>query len=365
MKEGERPLPTPPPTPPLPLHRTMRIVGGEGGLVSPPHYVVEWGKGARGDARGALCAPLGLLSHGPFGPKQFWKGGVPKNPWRPPPPGGLQGGGVRFGGRSVIQSSSTLRAYQIRSVPPSPAPHRQRCWRRYSRAKGMQLPPPHGTPPPPPSSSPASPHWRSQLGDASPPNWLRQWGGGTLRPPPPRKGRAPPTPKPPPHEPPPSRTPPSHHRWEGFQGVMWREPGGGRGDASRALRARTHWRSQWRRERPPPNPPYPPPPSPPYYAYSRWRGRACIPPPTTWWSGGKGARGDARGALCAPLGLLSHGPFGPKQFGKGVPPQNPWRPPPGASKGGFDAGAARAPWHFLVTHLFPLAFLWTYVRALV
>nr|UYR50722.1 hypothetical protein [Morchella crassipes] len=59
---GERP-PRPPPTPPLPLHRTMRIVGGEGGLVSPPPLRGGvGGKGARGDARGALCAPLGLLS---------------------------------------------------------------------------------------------------------------------------------------------------------------------------------------------------------------------------------------------------------------------------------------------------------------
>nr|UYR50947.1 hypothetical protein [Morchella crassipes] len=102
-------------------------------------------------------------------------------------------------------------------------------------------------------------------------------------PPPPRKGRAP------------------HHYVVGNP-YRWGEGG----DASRALRARTHWRSQWRGGASPPDPPPPPPPpSPPYYAYSRWRGRACIPPPLRGGVGGKGARGDARGRCAPPLGLLS------------------------------------------------------------
>nr|UYR50765.1 hypothetical protein [Morchella crassipes] len=79
--------PTPPPTPPLPLHRTMRIVGGEGGLVSPPLRGGVGGKGARGDARGALCAPPSVCYL--YGVKiERWGqgGGSPMGWLRPYPP---------------------------------------------------------------------------------------------------------------------------------------------------------------------------------------------------------------------------------------------------------------------------------------
>nr|UYR51145.1 hypothetical protein [Morchella crassipes] len=164
-----------------------------------------------------------------------------------------------------------------------------------------------GGPPHLPPHRQRPPIGEANWGDASPPPIGFANGGGTLRPP--HHVRvAPPHPEPPPSEPPPPAPPPliidervSREGGGVKGGVMWWGNRWGGGDASRALCARTHWRSQWRGGSvpPPTPPPYPPPPSPPYYAYSRWRGRACIPP-TTLVEGGGREQGGCKGALCAP-----------------------------------------------------------------
>nr|UYR51172.1 hypothetical protein [Morchella crassipes] len=58
--------------------------------------------------------------------------------WKPGPRGG-----------TPPASRPLQKKKKQNKASPSPAPHRQRGWRRYSRAKGMQLPLSWVTPPPP------------------------------------------------------------------------------------------------------------------------------------------------------------------------------------------------------------------------
>nr|UYR51020.1 hypothetical protein [Morchella crassipes] len=219
---------------------------GAGGAIPPlclpPHCqllaVVGRGKGVGA----ALPGRAKRCSHpppwAPSSPHLWWGGySAPQEPMEAPS-GGLQGG-VRGGGAAAGSCMAT---------------------------------PPHHLPPLIASVPPCV----ARGGMHPPPNWLRQWGDAS--PPPPRKCRAPPTPM-----------------WWGG------EPVGEGGCFSRAARADALAEPmKGGGGASPPRPPPTPPPSPPYYAYSRGRGRACIPPPLRGGVGGREQGGCKGGAVRPP-----------------------------------------------------------------
>nr|UYR51136.1 hypothetical protein [Morchella crassipes] len=164
----------------------------------------------------------------------------------------------------------------------------------------MATPPPHL---PPPLIASVPPCVRKGGGCIPPPQLASPMGGRFA---PPHHVRVAPPTNPPPMNPLPNPPPliiDERVSREGgiHQGGLCGGEPVGRGDASRALRARTHWRSQWRGGASPPDPPPPPPlPLPRTMRIVGGEGGLVSPPPTTLVEGGgREQGGDARGR-CAP-----------------------------------------------------------------